>query len=338
MPPKVVFTTMRSARHQRSALLAAPPDVQVMMLENPSPAHLREQLADADYLISERSGTIDAGLLQAAPRLRLVQRLGSLAHDIDLAAAQAVGVAVCTWPLPQVIRVAEHTLLQMLALVKQVRQSEAALFSAGPDWPASQRTDANTFAYNWTDRRQVGTLYGATVGIIGFGEIGTELARRLGGWGCSILYHKRQRLPQAVEHGYGITYAGLDDVLRASTVVVNLLPYARQTDGLLAATRLALLPPGALLVSVGSGSVIDEAALALLIRAGQVSGAALDTFEWEPIQPDNPLLALVREGHNVLLTPHVAAGYVADPVDDCRGFYQNIQRHRAGTALHHRLV
>ncbi|MFC1960430.1 NAD(P)-dependent oxidoreductase [Chloroflexota bacterium] len=327
MLPKVVFTTLRSVRHQQAALKAAPDTLQVIMLENPDPALLREQLADAEFLISERSGIIDAGLIQSAPDLRLIQRLGSLTHDIDLAAAQAAGVIVCSWPLPDVIRVAEHVMLQILALIKQVKRSEMALLSGNENWPPSQRTDANTFAYNWTQQQNVGTLYGATVGIVGFGEIGAELARRLTGWGCSIFYHKRQPLPEPVECDYGISYAGLDDLLRQSTIVVNLLPYSPQTELLLAGSRLALLPPGALLVSVGSGSVIDETALAQAVRSGQIGGTALDTFEWEPLRPDNPLLALAHAGHNVLLTPHIAAGHMSNGVDERQEFYRNIERY-----------
>jgi phosphoglycerate dehydrogenase-like enzyme len=309
MPHKTLFLTERGARHQQDALKAAPPELDVTIIRRQKDEALDAYLADAEFLITERVGLVDADLLRKAPHLKMIERLGSLTHDIDLAAARAAGIEVCYWPQRGVLMVAEHVIMQMLALAKHLREIEAIALEAG-DWGESRRTDEDTFAYNWSGRTDIGGLYEQTVGILGFGEIGAEVARRLLGWGCSVHYHRRRRLPESSENSLGLTYATRDELLTTSDFVVNLLPYFEETDLSIGAAEFAHMKPGAFFVGCGSGSVTDEAALADAVRAGHLSGAALDTFEWEPIRADNPLRLLALEGphRNVLLTPHTAAG------------------------------
>lgn len=116
---KTLFTTERGHRHQQAALAAAPAVLDIAMLRQPDKPALMAALADVEYLISERVGVVDADVIAAAPRLKLILRLGSLTFDIDTDAAKAAGVAVCRWPVGSVIRVAEHMVLQMLALSKK---------------------------------------------------------------------------------------------------------------------------------------------------------------------------------------------------------------------------
>lgn len=304
-----LFITERGLRHQQDALNAAPAELAVTMLRRPTREELWPHLAATVFWISERTGTIDAEMIQAASQLKMILRLGSLTYDIDLDAARAAGVVIAAWPQRGVIMVAEHLVMQMLALRKQLRQVEAITLAAG-DWGLSRRTDEDTFAYNWSGRQDIGGLWRSTIGILGFGEIGAELARRLRGWGCRVLYHRRRRLPAWQEGELGIEYVTQETLFAQSDFLVNLLPYFSQTNLSLGATQFAAMKPGACLVSCGSGSVLDEAALADAVRAGRLAGVALDTFEWEPIKPDNPLRLLAAEGPrwNVLLTPHTAAG------------------------------
>ncbi|MCA9930639.1 MAG: hypothetical protein KC419_19275, partial [Anaerolineales bacterium] len=310
-----------------------PDMLDITMLRQPTTAVLRTHLADADYLISERTGVIDADAIAAAPHLKLILRLGSLTHDIDVAAAKTAGVPVCYWPVASVIRVAEHLVMQMLALSKKLRESEAIALAAGSEWGESKRTDEDIFAYNWSRRENVEGLWRRTIGIMGFGEIGAELARRLQGWGCTLLYHKRRRLPESVETALGLTYVDSGMLYAESDYLVNLLPYFAGTDMLLNTAVLTQMKAGACLVSCGSGSVIDEAALADAVQSGKLGGVALDTFEWEPIKPDNPLIALAQAHFNVLLTPHIAAGAVADPVQERTVDFSNIVNHIQGRPL-----
>jgi len=340
MSHKTIYTTERSTVHQERALAAAPLDLDITMLRQPDRETLRAALADAEYLISERVGIIDVELIAAAPRLKLILRIGSLVHDIDLDAARAVGVIVCGWPDVGVIRVAEHAMMLMLALARRLNDAQAAALAADPTRRESRRTDENTFAYNWSGRQGVAQLYQCTVGILGFGEIGVELARRLMGWGVTLLYHKRRRLPSTVETALGLRYVERDILIAQSDYLVNLLPYTQATSMSLDAQTFARMKPGAVIVNCGSGGVIDETALADALRAGRLGGAALDTFEWEPPRSDNPLVALARSNTNVILTPHIAAGTltVDDAMDERRAVYTNIVRHLHGQPLLHRFT
>lgn len=338
----VLFLTDRGKRHQQDALAAAPAEIDVTMLRRPPRAEIMRRLPQVEFLISERAGEINAAMIAAGEKLRLIQRLGSLTFDIDLQAARAAGVPVCAWPIRGCIMVAEHMVLQMLALAKRLNDLTATANAAG-DWGrTSRRTDEDTFAYDWSQRKNISAIYGKTAGILGFGEIGAELARRLRGFSpARVLYHKRTRLPSGAETELGLVYATLDQLLPASDFLCNLLPYSSQTDMLINADFLARMKPGAFLVSCGSGGVIHEAALTEALQAGHLSGAALDTFEWEPIRPDNPLLPLARDpAMNVVLTPHTAAGSAAGEEDGPprREEFENVLRVLQGNPLRYRVT
>lgn len=309
-PYQLLFLTERSPHHQQAALEAAPAEVAVTMLRAPERATILALLPHMDFLLSERAGVIDAEMIATAQRLQLIQRLGSLTYDIDVAAAQARGIPVCTWPIEGCILVAEHLVMQMLALVKRLSAAKA-LTEAALDWgQPARRTDENTFAYNWTKRTDVGGIYQKTVGILGFGEIGAELARCLRGFRpAQVLYHKRRRLPNLVEAELGITYASKEMLFAQSDFLCNLLPFSAETELHLNRAVFQQMKRDAFLVSCGSGATIQEADLAAALQAGQLGGAALDTYEWEPLPTNNPLVSLARENSaNLLLTPHIAFG------------------------------
>ncbi|HSR30352.1 MAG TPA: NAD(P)-dependent oxidoreductase [Anaerolineae bacterium] len=338
----VLFLTDRGQRHQQAALEAAPQELDVTMMRRPPKEEILRVLPEVEFLISERSGTVDADLIAAGRRLRLIQRLGSLTYDIDLEAARAAGVPVAAWPVRIAIMVAEHMILQILVLSKRLGEVAGIANEAG-DWgKPSRRTDEDTFAYDWSGRNGIRSLYGLTVGILGFGEIGAELARRLQGFGpARILYRKRTRLPERAEQALGITYASMEKVIAESDTLCLLLPYFPETDMLLDAALLSRMKRGAFLVSCGSGSVINEAALAQALQEQHLAGVALDTFEWEPIRPDNPLLPLARDPtRNVLLTPHTAAGSSrdADSGQTRRSDYANLLRVLRGEPPLHRVA
>jgi phosphoglycerate dehydrogenase-like enzyme len=337
---KVVFTTDRGEWHQQTALASAPQNLDITMLRVPKKTTLIASLQDAEFLISERFGVIDVEIIQNTSHLKLIQRLGSLVHDIDLNAAAQAGIAVCYKPVGGVIRVAEHLIMQLLAITKKLREVEAIALAASPEWGVSHRTDEDTFAYNWSERKGVGQLWQRTVGVIGFGEIGGELAKRLKGWGCTVLYNKRSRLPERVETDIGLAYVTQGELFSRSDYLVNLLPFVPGTDMLLNASVFEQMKPRAYFVSCGSGSTIDEAALAEAVRSGKLAGAALDTFEYEPILADNPLIAAAKEGYNILLTPHTAAGTVDHDggTPNRAGDYVNITNYLAGRPLEHQVV
>lgn len=336
---KTIFVTHRGARHQEEALAAAPPDLEIHMLRSPSKDALLEHISEAEFLISERSCTIDAQIIRAGTKLRLIQRLGSQTHDIDLEAAREAEVPVCYWPVASCIMVSEHMVLQILALARRLRELMDIALEAG-DWgQAPKRCNEDYYAYNWSGREGLRGLRDRTVGILGFGEIGTELSRRLRPFEPTVLYNKRERLPEAAEQSLGIRFASEQELAAESDFVCILLPLFPETDQSINPEFLARMKPGACLVTCGAGGVIDEQALAEALRSGHLAGAALDTYTWEPLPHHNPLLPLARQPRaNIVLTPHTAAGSEADNPNARKDDYTNLVRMLQNGELRYRLA
>ncbi len=336
---RVLFLTQRGQRHQQAALAAAPPELELTIRRDPPREEILQLLPEMEILITERVGVVDAELIAAGRNLRLIQRLGAQTWDIDLDAARQAGIPVCYQPVQTCVLVAEHMLLQMLAVSKRARELMHVAEAAG-DWgQPPRRCDEDYFAYNWSGRKNLGQLWRSTVGIVGLGEIGLELARRLKGFECAVLYHKRHRLPERAEAEFNLTYVPQAELTRRSDIVCSLLPYFAETDMALNAAFFAALQPGALFVHCGAGAVVDEAALMESLRSGHLAGAALDTYTYEPIRADEPLLALARDPlMNLMLTPHVAAGASAAERNARADDYANLRALWAGDALQYRLV
>ena len=334
-----LFITHRGERHQQAAVGAAPAELEITMARTPSKEQILALLPGKEFLITERTGEIDADIIRAGHDLRLIQRLGSRTYDIDLAAARAAGVPVCCRPVPGCIRVAEHMLLQMLACAKKLREAMDVILSANPHGQPPKRCDENYFAYNWTGRQDIRGLWGATVGILGFGEIGAELARRLHGFGCTILYNKRNPLPAEAERELNIRFASSDALVAQSDYVCTLLPFFPETEQTLGRDFFARMKPGAIFVSCGGSGVVVDEALAEACASGRLYGAAVDTYTYEPIAPDSPLLPLARQQQaNLVLTPHTAAGAAAANVVGRSEDYDNLVRILRGQDLIGRLV
>jgi phosphoglycerate dehydrogenase-like enzyme len=341
---RVLWITHRGERHQQAALKSAPPEVAVTMRRSPSKEEILALLPETEFLVSERTGAIDAEMIAAGRKLRLIQRLGSQTHDIDLEAAKAAGVPVCYAPIRGCILVAEHMLMQILALAKRAREMMAVVAEGKDFGYPPRRCDEDYFAYNWSGRRGVTALWGSTVGILGMGEIGQELARLLRPFGCRILYNKRSRLPEDAETALGAQFSTVDEMLAASDVVCMLLPFLRETEQSLGRDFFAAMRPGSLFVSCGGSGVVDEAALADALRSGHLGGAAVDTYTFEPVAADDPLraLALADPRANLLLTPHTAAGTglidVTQPKREREEDYANILRCLRGEPLTGRIA
>lgn len=338
---KVLFSTFREAVHQKTALDAAPADAQVEICFRPEREELASRLRHVDVLVTERHGDIDAAMIAGAPGLRLIQRLGRMTHDIDLDAARRAGVAVCNWPLRNCAMVAEHMLMQMLALAKCFRECEAVLRTPGEYALPPRKCDGNYFAINWTGRQGIRPVAGATVGIMGFGEIGGELAMRLRPFDCKVLYNKRSRLPAHVEEQFGVGYADADAIRAESDFLCLLLPHISDAGPAVDRGFLAGMKHGACLISAGSSSTLNEADVAEAYRQGRLSGVATDGWSWEPLLPDNPLLKLADDpAANVAFTPHSALGSMTgDTIAlNRRREWQNVENLLKGAPLVNRVA
>lgn len=336
MPHPTLIITHRGQWHQEQLAAAAPSDLQVTVRRDVPKDEMLALLPEIEFLISEREDPIDADMIAAGRKLRLIQRLGSQTWDIDLQAAQKAGIPVCYWPDQGTINVAEHCLMLTLDLLKKSRDCQRVMNEAAWDRPP-RRSDEDTFAYNWSGRHGSRSLREAVIGILGFGEIGRNLAARLQGFEAArVYYHKRKPMPPEAEKQLGITYAKPDTILREADVLYNLLPYSAQDDQSINAAFFAQMKPGAFFVSCGGSGLVDEAALAEALRSGHLDGAALDTYTWEPIPPQSPLLELHRDlSINLALTPHVAAGTSGG--GGRSEHYTNIRRQLAGEDLLYRV-
>lgn len=336
---RALFLTGRSERHQKSALAAAPAEIEVIMRANAGRAEILALLPEVEFLISERTGAIDAEMIAAGRGLRLIQRLGSQTYDIDLPAARQAGIPVCFWPVQTCTMVAEHAIMLMLALARHLPDLIRVTNDAD-DWGQEpQPCDENRFAYNWSKRAGIRGLAGATVGILGMGEIGGELARRLAGMGCTVLYNKRTPLPPHAEEEIGARWTGLAELQARSDFLCVLLPHSPETAGMINRAFIDGMKPGAFLINTGTSTAMNEPEVAQALLDGCLGGLGSDGFVWEPIRADNPLLPLARDpSRNVILTPHVAAGDLSASREVRVKDFGNLLRVLRGEPLINRLV
>jgi phosphoglycerate dehydrogenase-like enzyme len=287
-------------------------------------ADLERAIRTADVVVCEQE-PIDADLLARAERLRLVQKFGTDLRTIDLAAAADHGVLVATVRRGGNRRVAEHSLALMLALVKGVARGDRAV-RAGVN--ADVPGPLEDWAYNWPHVPGLGAgLRGLTLGLLGFGEIGLEVALLAQAFGMELLYHQRTRDPRR-EAQAAARYVSKDELFRAADVVDIHLPATPGTRGIVGAPELAAMKPTAFLVNTSRAGVVDEAALVDALESGSIAGAALDNFWREPLPADHPLMRL----DNVVLTPHIAGGRfdAAGARSDVGGVVENVARVAAG--------
>ena len=242
-------------------------------------------LPDYDALIVRSQVQVDGAAIAAAARLKVVGRAGVGVDNVDLGAATAAGIAVVNAPTANTIAAAEHTLALILALARHVAAADASVRRA--EWRRADFMGAE--------------IMGRTLGIVGLGRVGLAVADRARAFEMTLLGSDPLVSADAAA-ARGVRRVELDELLPAADVVTLHLPLAAATRGLFDAERLARMKPGALLVNVARGGIVDEAALAQALSVGRLGGAAIDVFEHEPVR-DSPLLS----APNTVLTPHLGA-------------------------------
>lgn len=315
--------------------LAPAQSLNLIAPEDASPAALAALLPAADAIVTQGT-TIDARLIAAAPGLKLIQRYGTRPDDIDLDAARARGIAVATMPLHGCIAVAELAMTLLLSLSKNlVRAHHATASGAYRELGVEPiRTEQRKHKFQWMKLPGLLEVTGHTLGIIGFGEIGTETARRARAFGMDVIYNKRTRLPLHVEESEGVTFAAKDELLKTADFVLLSTPLTPETEKMIGAHELALMKPTAFLVNICRGGVIDEDALVPALQSRQIAGAGLDVFLYEPIPFDHPLL----QCDNVILTPHIGGGTGGARDRQMGDVLANVQRFAQGSQPKHRVL
>src|SRR5262245_19755067 len=280
----------------------------------PSQTELRKNLAAAQALVVE-SFPVGREELACAPKLKVVQKYGAVLRNIDVDACAATGVKLLKLRRRANIACAEHAFALMLGLARRIHRVRGLI--------SIERLAAAKYSFKPFDRRHVpggnfgridGTrsLHGSTIGIIGLGEIGREIALRAGAFGMNVAYFQRTRLPPGEEAALGVSYQPLDTLLAMSDWVVPQLPADPSTRHLIDAGRLAMMKPGACLINVSRADVVERNALIASLRSGRLGGFALDPLYEEPGRDDDELLAF----ENVILTPHLAGSPRANGLKD----------------------
>lgn len=251
------------------------------------PAALRAALATAEAWVVRNRTRVDRAALAAAPRLRVVGRVGVGLDNLDLDALRERGVAVTWAPGSNAASVAEYVIGALLHLWRRFDVATEHVRGGGWDRPAFMGDEA----------------LGRTLGLVGLGDIGARVARRARAFGLDVVAHDPfvHDAAFAVQE-YGVALLPLDALLARADAVSLHVPLTPATRGMIDAAALSRLKPGALLVNTARGGLVDEAALARALREGHLGGAALDVRDREPPGADDPLADAPR----LLLTPHVA--------------------------------
>jgi phosphoglycerate dehydrogenase-like enzyme len=319
--PQMVLTTMAER-------LGLPDDAQAQVCVDE--ATLDQALPSANFLVTETT-TITRERLQAcAGRIRLVQKFGRDCRNIDLAAADELGVRVANLVRFSSLSSADHITALLLALARNLLSAHRTVLARrdpGLKPQFAQGPPRNKF--NWGSIRDIRVLAEHTLGLIGLGENSGEVARRARLLGMRVLYYKRHPLSHEEEVALGgVQYVGFDELLAQADFVSIHVPYGKQTEKMIGREALHKMKRGAYLVNTARGGIVDEEALYEALKSGHLGGAALDVYRYEPVPPDCPLLDL----DNVLWTPHISGGEPEFMLRETEDVLANIARVLRGEA------
>lgn len=282
----------------------------LLSMETASHEELVERAVAADYIIASGNLKIDAEVLDAASRLKMVQRLGVGLDSIDFS---ALGERIPVYANAGVnaASVAEHTLMFILASLRKLTLIHA-----------------NTKNGIWKKQEQGVTtreLSAQTVGIIGMGHIGQRVAALLKPFGCRVLYHSLDRLESEEEAALGLEYETFDGVLSRSDIITLHCPLTDATRGIIRKENIARMKPGVIIINTSRGKLVREEDLLRALDTGAVGFAGLDVYEEEPLKN----LALVQHEH-VVCTPHIAGNTYDSFVQMMKLAFRNIQMYDQG--------
>jgi phosphoglycerate dehydrogenase-like enzyme len=254
-------------------------DVRTYLTRPSGPVELAQRIGGDDVVINIRSTSkFTADVLEKCPGLRLISIWGTGTDNVDLDAARRQGIRVTNTPGVSAVAVAEHTLALMMAVARRTVEVDQQVRQGR--WP----------------RAMVTQLRGKTLGLIGTGAIGREVARLGSGIGMRVIawtFHPRGDVAE---------WVSFDEVFRQSDVLSVHVRLSTETSGFIRREHLDLMKPGAILINTARGGIVDEADLVRALLTNRIAGAGLDVFETEPLPPESPLFAIP----NVVLTPHAA--------------------------------
>lgn len=292
MAPRVLITHKLADEAVEVARRAC--DVHFTSLDpSPDAATLRRAVVGMDGIISVVTDMIDAAFLEAGADLKVVANVAAGYDNVDVPAATRRGVVVTNTPGVVTESTADLTWGLLFSIARRI--PEADRYVRADQWK------------EWQLMALLGhDVHGRTLGIIGMGRIGQAVARRASGFGMTILYHNRHRLPESVESELGAVWVELETLLQSADFVSVHTPLSPETRHLIGEKELRMMKPTAYLLNTSRGPVIDETAVIRALREQWIAGAGLDVFEQEPEVPQ-----ALKDLENVVLLPHIGSASVA---------------------------
>ena len=302
--PLVVFTTVHPWI-QRVVAEVQPPEFDVVFLDLADVGEIKSILPQADFLVCLKLSTAQAKLLT---RCKLVIHNGVGYDAVDATTLQEMGIPLAITPAMTPEGVAEHTLMLILALSKQLPAVRESM----------QQGVWNMFGW----REGSHTLFGKTLGIVGLGRIGKRVAHLASAFGCRVLYNDILEMPRALEEMYDLERMGFAEINGRSQILTVHVPLTPLTKGMFGKTEFAKMPKGAIFINTSRGQTYDLDALYEAVASGHLSGAGIDVYEPEP--PD--LTHSIFQLPNVICTPHIASGTVERQYAINRAQFENCMR------------
>jgi phosphoglycerate dehydrogenase-like enzyme len=311
---KIVFLDVVTPATAEVIQRHVPPEFDFVFANADTEDRVVEAVRDADYVFTWAT-YMPERVMEAAKKVRLIQKAGEGTDRIDVAAAARRGIPVAKTSGSNSVSVAELTTLLILATLRYLPQAHNSMVEG--KW---LKFELRRGAFELRDKQ---------VGIVGLGKIGRWVARHAQGFGASVAYYDAFRLPEPEEDRLGVRFLSLDELLQSSDVVSLHVPSTSSTKGMIGKRELEMMKPTAIFVNTCRGAVVDENALYETLRDRKIRGAGLDVFVKEPPGADNPLLSL----DNVVLTPHYGGGTEDAELEGVRHAFANIVKVSRGEPI-----
>ncbi len=312
MATKILFSPKFPKPVFEIALEMTPPGFELVPVDSMGPQFL-EAARDAEYFMGFGRNPLSNDFYNTAKKMKLVQLISAGYNTLDLEAARKAGVPIANNGGANSVAVAEHAVMLILASLKKLA------------WQHKNCVEGKWRVGDFAETRLY-ELEGKTVGIVGLGNIGKKVARRLHGFDVKIVYYDIFRLPEHEEDALGVRFVLLDELLKMADVVTLHVPLSAQTKDMISERQLNLMKPTAVLVNTCRGPVVDEIALHKALITKRIAGAGLDVMVNEPPSKDNPLLNV----ENITITPHTAGPTWENWAKAFRNAFDNILRVHAG--------
>jgi glyoxylate reductase len=257
----------------------------------PDEKEIIRNIGDMDALLCLLSDRINRNVIDAAPGLKVISTMSAGFEHIDVSEATKKGIHIGYTPGILTDATADLAFTLLLSISRRI--VEADRFVRELNWKVA-----------WAPSLMAGqSVWGSTIGIVGFGRIGRGMAKRAQGFNMKVIYYSKTKLSSEEEKNLGIEYMPLENLLAESDFVSLHVPLTKETHHLIDEKRLGLMKPGSILINTSRGSVVDEEALIKVLKEKQIAGAGLDVFEKEPLDADSPLFKM----DNVVILPHIGS-------------------------------